>query len=83
MVGLLTPLAAFTVAGRSKEAGLMGSLIDELQCREAAARAEAEELRGHRRPARWCRYQISGRRAHPLHQYRRRLHYRLLRRGGR
>ena len=24
----------------------MGSLIDELQCREAAARAEAEELRG-------------------------------------
>ena len=24
----------------------MGSLIDEVQCREAAARAEAEELRG-------------------------------------
>jgi hypothetical protein len=46
MVGLLPPPAAFTVAGRSKEAGLMGSLIDELQRREAAARAEAEELRG-------------------------------------
>ena len=25
---------------------MTGSLIDELQCREAAARAEAEELRG-------------------------------------
>jgi chromosome segregation ATPase len=46
MVGLLPAPAAFTVAGRSKEAGVMGSLIDELQRRETAARAEAEELRG-------------------------------------
>src|SRR5262249_61401432 len=45
MVGLLPPPAAFYCCGRSKEAGLMGSLIDELQRREAAAGAEAEELR--------------------------------------
>jgi hypothetical protein len=46
MVGLLPAPLPFTVAGRRKEAGVMGSLIDELQRREAAARAEAEELRG-------------------------------------
>jgi hypothetical protein len=46
MVGLLPRPAAFTVAGRSEEAGVMGSLIDELQRRETAARAVAEELRG-------------------------------------
>jgi hypothetical protein len=34
-----------TVSGEGKEA-VDGSLIDELQRREAAARAEAEELRG-------------------------------------
>ena len=44
-MGCCRHLLSFTVAGRSKEAGLMGSLIDELQRREAAARAGAEELR--------------------------------------
>lgn len=36
-------LLLFRAGGRRR---LMGSLIDELQRREAAARAEAEELRG-------------------------------------
>jgi cell division septum initiation protein DivIVA len=45
-LGCCRRLLPFTVAGRKKEAGLMGSLIDELQRREAAARADAEELRG-------------------------------------
>jgi cell division septum initiation protein DivIVA len=44
--GRLPAPAAFYCCGKSKEAGAMGSLIDELQRREAAARAEAEELRG-------------------------------------
>jgi hypothetical protein len=46
MIGLLQWPAGFYCFGRSKEAGLMGSLIDELQRREAAVRAQAEELRG-------------------------------------
>jgi hypothetical protein len=46
MIGLLRLPAGFYCFGRSKEAGLMGSLIDELQRREAAVRAQAEELRG-------------------------------------
>jgi cell division septum initiation protein DivIVA len=45
-LGCCSRLLASTVSGRGKEAGLTGSLIDELQRREAAARAEAEELRG-------------------------------------
>jgi Transcriptional regulator, AbiEi antitoxin len=45
MVWLLSPPAAFYCSCRKKVVS-MGSLIDELHRREAAARAEAEELRG-------------------------------------
>ncbi|MGH3207595.1 MAG: hypothetical protein ACRDNO_07525 [Trebonia sp.] len=44
-LGCCRCLLAPTVSGRSKEA-LEGSLIDELQRQEAAARAEEQELRG-------------------------------------
>jgi hypothetical protein len=44
--GLPPAPAASYCCGKSKEAGVTGSLTDELQRREAAARAEAEELRG-------------------------------------
>src|SRR5580693_7893781 len=36
----------FTVSGSRARRRLMGSLVDELQRRKAAARAEAEQLRG-------------------------------------
>jgi hypothetical protein len=45
MIGMLRLSAAFYCLGRRKVAP-MGSLIDELERREAAARAEAEQLRG-------------------------------------
>jgi chromosome segregation ATPase len=38
--------AAFTVVGKGREGRVMGSLLEELERREAEARAEAEELRG-------------------------------------
>jgi hypothetical protein len=46
MVGLLSAPAGFYCFGQKQGGRLMGSLIDALQRREAAARAEAEELRG-------------------------------------
>jgi chromosome segregation ATPase len=46
MVELLPMPAVFYCFGQRVRRRLMGSLIDELQRREAAARAEAEELRG-------------------------------------
>jgi hypothetical protein len=46
MVGLLSVPAGFYCFGQEQEGRLMGSLIGELRRREAAARAEAEELRG-------------------------------------
>jgi hypothetical protein len=46
MVGLLPVPAGFYCFGQEQGGRLMGSLIDELRRREAAARAEAEELRG-------------------------------------
>jgi hypothetical protein len=46
MVGLLPAPAVFYSSGQQVRRRLMGSLIDELQRREAAARAQAEELRG-------------------------------------
>jgi hypothetical protein len=47
MVWLSLVPAVSYCSGRSREGRrLMGSLADELQRREAAARAEAEELRG-------------------------------------
>jgi len=46
MVGLLLALSGFCCFGQEQGGRLMGSLIDELQRREAGARAEAEELRG-------------------------------------
>jgi hypothetical protein len=46
MVGLLLVPAGFYCFGQGQGGRLMGSLVDELQRREAMARAEAEELRG-------------------------------------
>jgi hypothetical protein len=46
MAGLLPAPAGFYCFGQEQGGHLMGSLVDELQRREAAARAEAEELRG-------------------------------------
>jgi hypothetical protein len=46
MVGLLPVLAVFYCLGSRVRRRLMGSLVDELQRREAVARAEAERLRG-------------------------------------
>jgi hypothetical protein len=46
MAGLLLAPAGFYCFWQEQGGRLMGSLIDELQRREAAARAEAEELRG-------------------------------------
>src|ERR1039457_1772109 len=46
MAGLLPAPAGFYCFGQEQGGRLMGSLIDELQRREAAARVEAEELRG-------------------------------------
>jgi hypothetical protein len=46
MVGLLSVPAGFYCFGQEQGGRLMGSLVDELQRREVAARAEAEELRG-------------------------------------
>jgi chromosome segregation ATPase len=46
MVGLLPAPAVFYCFGQQVRTRLMGSLVNELQRREAAARAEAEELRG-------------------------------------
>jgi hypothetical protein len=46
MVGLLPPPAVFYCFGQQVRRRLLGSLVDELQRREAAPRAEAEELRG-------------------------------------
>src|SRR5260370_30464020 len=46
MVGRLPVPAGFYCFGQEQGGRLMGSLIDELRRREAAARAEAEELRG-------------------------------------
>ena len=46
MVGLFLASAGFYCFRQEEGGRLMGALIDELQRREAAARAEAEELRG-------------------------------------
>src|SRR6266566_2841258 len=46
MIGVLFPPAGFYCCGQEQGGAPMGSLIDELQRREAVARAEAEELRG-------------------------------------
>jgi hypothetical protein len=46
MVELLAVPAVFYSSGQQGRRRLMGSLIDELQRREAAARAQAEQLRG-------------------------------------
>lgn len=46
MVGLLLVPAVFYCFVQQVRRRLMGSLVDELQRREAAARAEAQELRG-------------------------------------
>src|SRR5260370_30258656 len=46
MVGRLPVPAGFYCFGQEQGGRLMGSVMDELRRREAAARAEAEELRG-------------------------------------
>jgi hypothetical protein len=46
MAARLSAPAGFYCFGQEQGGRLMGSLVDELQRREAAARAEAEELRG-------------------------------------